>query len=157
MDVERKRKIVMIGALGIILLLIILIIIQVVGRNKKEEIPKGETGIQDEKYVEKLEDGTRKNTSSKLKENKEFNGLIIKNIEITEKGNETEVVADIENTKNVPEGDYGIYLKIKNDKGEEIKQIAGYISYIEGKGTSKLRIKTSYDFANAYDFEIVKQ
>lgn len=48
-------------------------------------------------------------------------------------------------------------MKIVDDQGNEIKKIAGYISYIEPQGKSTLSIKTSYDFANAYDFTIEKQ
>ncbi len=127
---------------------------------KKEEQKENITNvehIQNEEYVEVLDDGTKVNTSNKLKEDKEFNGLKISNISIEEKGNETVLEADITNISSKSQGDYGIYLVIKDDEGKEIKKIAGYINHIEQNEKTKLKIKTSYDFANAYDFEIEKQ
>lgn len=127
---------------------------------KKEEQKENVTNIehiQNEEYVEVLDDGTKVNTSNKLKEDKEFNGLKISNISIEEKGNETVLEAEVTNILSKSQGDYGIYLVIKDDEGNEIKKIAGYINHIEPNEKTKLKIKTSYDFANAYDFEIEKQ
>lgn len=157
MNKDEKRWIVLLVAV----LVIAVVLIIGLSRNKKtEEAVKNnevEQVQKEEAYVEVLEDGSKVNTSNKLKENKEFNGLEISNIEIVEKDNETILEADVTNQTNEAQGDYGIYLKIKDDKGNEIKKIAGYINYMGAKEKTRLSIKTSYDFANAYDFEIEKQ
>ena len=150
---------------GIMVIIVALIIVIIVAINlilPKEEQKKGKNEEQKEntkveEYAVELEDGTRVNTSNKLKEDKEFNGLRISNISIEEKENETTVQADVINQTMEGQGDYGIYLIIKDNQGNEIKKIAGYINYVEANEKTKLKIKTSYDFANAYDFDIEKQ
>ena len=155
MTKDEKRWIILLVA--VILIAIALII----GLTKSKDVKKEEENSinieKKEEYVEIKEDGTKVNTSNKLKENKEFNGLQISNISIEEKENETVVRADITNTTNAAQGDYGIYLVIKDNQGNEIKKIAGYLNYLEPQEKTRLNIKTSYDFANAYDFEIEKQ
>ena len=157
MNKDEKRWIVLLVAV----LVIAVVLIIGLSRSKKTEEPAKNNEVEqvqkEEAYVEVLEDGSKVNTSNKLKENKEFNGLEISNIEIVEKDNETILEADVTNQTNEAQGDYGIYLKIKDDKGNEIKKIAGYINYMGAKEKTRLSIKTSYDFANAYDFEIEKQ
>ena len=156
---DEKRWIILLVAVLSIAIVLIIGLVKSKDAKKgsiKENITNVEQ-VQNEEYVKILEDGTKVNTSNKLKENKEFNGLKISNISIEEKENETVVEADIINETNKSQGDYGIYLVIKDDEGKEIKKIAGYINYIGPKENTKLRIKTSYDFANAYDFEIEKQ
>ena len=155
---DEKRWIILLVA--VLLIAIFLIVGLIKSRDVvKEEIKQNENKIEqvrNEEYVEILDDGTKVNTSNKLRENKQFNGLKINNITIEEKENETILEAEITNTTNKAQGDYAIYLKIKDDKGKEIKKIAGYINHIEPNEKTKLKIKTSYDFANAYDFEIEK-
>lgn len=152
---DEKRWIVLLVA--VVLIAIVLILGLAKSKNVKKEEENNTNINQQQEYVEVKEDGTKVNTSNKLKENKEFNGLQISNISIEEKENETVVRADITNTTNVTQGDYGIYLVIKDDKGNEIKKIAGYLNHMEPQEKTSLNIKTSYDFANAYDFEIKKQ
>lgn len=158
MNKDEKKWIVLLVAVFIILA--VLIIGLSLSKNKKTEEKGGTQVIQEqteEKYVEVKEDGTKINKSNKLKETKNFEGLEIKNITIETKDNETILKADVENTTSQATGDYAIKIKVVDDLGNEIKQIGGYINYIGPKEKTTLRIKTSYDFANAYDFAIEKQ
>lgn len=156
---DEKRWIILLVAVLVIAIALI------IGLAKSKNVKKGEQKenttnveqVQNQEYVEVLEDGTKVNTSDKLKEDKEFNGLKISNISIEENGNETVLKANVTNISSKSQGDYGIYLVIKDNEGNEIKKIAGYINYIEPNEETKLKIKTSYDFANAYDFEVEKQ
>ena len=63
----------------------------------------------------------------------------------------------MENPTNETKGDYGIEIVAKDKDGQELKTINGYMNSIEPQGSSTLRIKTSFDFANTYDIEIKKQ
>ena len=156
---DEKRWIILLVAVLVIAIALI------IGLAKSKNVKKGEQKenttnveqVQNQEYVEVLEDGTKVNTSDKLKEDKEFNGLKISNISIEENGNETVLKANVTNISSKSQGDYGIYLVIKDNEGNEIKKIAEYINYIEPNEETKLKIKTSYDFANAYDFEVEKQ
>ena len=155
---DEKRWIVLL--IAVLVIAIVLIVGLAIGRNIKKEKKEENNNVgqvQNEEYVEVLEDGTKVNTSNKLKENKKFGNLEISNISIEEKENETILEADVTNIGSNNEGDYAIYLLIKDDEGKEIKKIAGYINHIGPNEKTRLRIKTSYDFANAYDFEIEKQ
>ena len=155
---DEKRWIVLL--IAVLVIAIVLIVGLAIGRNIKKEKKEENNNVgqvQNEEYVEVLEDGTKVNTSNKLKENKKFGNLEISNISIEEKENETILEADVTNIGSNNEGDYAVYLLIKDDEGKEIKKIAGYINHIGPNEKTKLRIKTSYDFANAYDFEIEKQ
>ena len=155
---DEKRWIVLL--IAVLVIAIVLIVGLAIGRNIKKEKKEENNNVgqvKNEEYVEVLEDGTKVNTSNKLKENKKFGNLEISNISIEEKENETILEADVTNIGSNNEGDYAIYLLIKDDEGKEIKKIAGYINHIGPNEKTKLRIKTSYDFANAYDFEIEKQ
>ena len=155
---DEKRWIVLL--IAVLVIAIVLIVGLAIGSNIKKEKKEENNNVgqvQNEEYVEVLEDGTKVNTSNKLKENKKFGNLEISNISIEEKENETILEADVTNIGSNNEGDYAIYLLIKDDEGKEIKKIAGYINHIGPNEKTRLRIKTSYDFANAYDFEIEKQ
>lgn len=156
---DEKRWIVLLIAVLIIAVVLIIGLAKSkdAKKEKQDENSNNTEQVQNEEYVEVLEDGTKVNTSNKLKENKAFNGLEISNISIEEINNETILEADVTNTTSESQGDYGINLVIKDDEGNEIKKIAGYINYVEPQEKTKLKIKTSYDFANAYDFSIEKQ
>ena len=159
MNKEEKRWIILLGA--VLIILIVLIVGLRLSKNKNEEGEKEGTQVvqegREEKYVEVKEDGTKVNQSNKLKEAKNFEGLKIENITIETKNNETILKADVENTTRQDTGDYAIKIKVVDDAGNEIKQIGGYINHIGPNEKTQLRIKTSYDFANAYDFTIEKQ
>lgn len=109
-----------------------------------------------EEFVRIGLDGTKTNISNKLKEEKTIDGCIVKDITIQTKYNETVLQAIVVNPSNKVKGDYEVKLKVKDKNGNVIKEIAGYISTINANGQTNLKIKTSYDFANAYDFEIIK-
>lgn len=159
MNKEEKKWIILLGA--VLIILIALIVGLRLSKNKnQEEKEEGTQVVQEgteEKYVEVREDGTKVNQSNKLKESKNFEGLKIENITIETKNNETILKADVENTTGQDTGDYAIKIKVVDDAGNEIKQIGGYINHMGPNEKTQLRIKTSYDFANAYDFTIEKQ
>lgn len=109
-----------------------------------------------EEYVKVDKNGIKVNTSNKIKDEKQVDGLIIKDIKIQTKNKETILVATVKNPTNEKKGDYSVTIKIKDEEGNIIKEIGGYINTTYAKEETTLRIKTSYDFANAYDLEIEK-
>lgn len=103
MSKDEKRWIVLFVA--VVIIAIVLFVSLGMSKNKKQTDEEGTTVVQqgssiDEKYVEVKDDGTKVNTSNKLKENKTFDGLNISNINIETKNNETVVKADITNSTN---------------------------------------------------------
>lgn len=141
-----------IRVIHIVIIVIIVLAVSIIISNSK----KSKNQEQDENFTIVSEDGTIINNSEKLKQDKEIDGMIMNKINIKSKNNETTLTANIQNITEETKGDYPVIIKIKDKDSKVIKQISGYINTVEPNETTVLRIKTSYDFANAYDFEIEK-
>ena len=89
----------------VVLVIIIMIFFVVMNRKGKDTnenvVENNDTNFTDQEgetqFYEELEDGTKVNTSEKLKETKILNGLEIKNIQLTNKNNQSMLLAEIEN------------------------------------------------------------
>ena len=143
----------------ITILIIITIIVGVIAivrnnSNKKEEIEQEE---KQEEYVDRLEDGTRLNKSDKLHESKTIDGLTISNLQLTEKENVTVLLGTITNNTEETRGGYPVDIKIIDKKGNEIITVGGYIGEIKPGESMQLNSSATFDYANAYDFEITKK
>ena len=108
-----------------------------------------------EEFVQNLDDGTKINTSTKLNETKTVNGLKIGNIQLTNKNNQSILLADVENTsgKDTPVMLIDIILIDKN--GNELGKVNGIIGDLKAGAKTQLNTSTMIDYANAYDFKIV--
>lgn len=107
-----------------------------------------------EKYVEVKQDGSKENTSNKLKETKKLGNLEFSNINLKSEGNESYITATVKNTGTVLEGDKAIRLIFLDDKGNKIITVTAYVDTIEPQMQASLRCTTSADFTNAYDFTV---
>ena len=110
-----------------------------------------------EEYVQVLDDGTKLNVSEELKEAKKIDGLEITNIQLTQKGGQTVLLADVTNPTAQEVGATGIYIIILDRKGNEIGKIPGVISPLKVGETKQLNVGVTDDYANAYDFKVEKQ
>ena len=162
----KKNEKIMISILIIITLIVVSI--YVIRNNTQKDIMIGKQGIQTEQnqeekkekkedYVQKIEDGTKINTSSKLHETKTLEGLEISNIQLTEKNNLSVLLGTIKNTSTTTQGGYEIDINIVDKKGDKIIKLGGYIPKIEPQESTQLNIAASFDYANAYDFNISKR
>ena len=149
--------------LGIIIVLLIVIIVAVnVNKGKEdEETPQTPAvGVTEEneveEFVEVQEDGSKVNTSEELKKTKTIDGLEISNIRLVENNNVSQVVADVTNPTNGTLGDFPVEIIVLDKEGNEITRIGGYIDRVNAGETVELNASATSDFANAYDFEIVK-
>lgn len=149
--------------LFIIIALLIVIIVGVSIKNKKEvQNPQSPTvGMVEEdkleEFVEVQENGSKVNISEELKKTKTIEGLEISNIRLVENNNVSQVVADIKNPSNKTLGDFPVDIIVKDKVGKEITRIGGYIDKVSPGETAQLNASATSDFANAYDFEIVKE
>ena len=148
----------------IILFFLIVITIAVNSRDDRdsEETPQTpEIGVTEEnkveEFVEVQEDGSKVNTSEELKKTKTIDGLEISNIRLVENNNVSQVVADITNTTNETIGDFPVDIIVRDKEGNEITTIGGYIDKVNPGETAQLNASATSDFANAYDFEVVKE
>ena len=147
----------------IILFFLIVITIAVNSRDDREveEIPQTpEIGVTEEneveEFVEVQEDGSKVNTSEELKKTKTIDGLEISNIRLVENNNVSQIVADITNPTNETLGDFPVDIIVRDKEGNEITTIGGYIDKVKPGETAQLNASATSDFANAYDFEVVK-
>lgn len=122
------------------------------------DITKSETEITEntvkEEFVEILEDGTKVNTSNKLKETKTYEGLEISNIKLTEKDNVTLLLGTVTNKTNTKQGGKTINIKMIDKKGNEIITIVAFVGEIKEGESTKLNVSTTFNFVNAYDLSI---
>ena len=158
---SKKEKQVIGVLIGIAVIAIIVVLIAS-GKNKEDEnIVNNETvennTVEEEKYVEVLENGTKLNTSEKLKETKEIDGMEISNMQLTEEGNITKVLGTITNKSNTTKGNYEINIKLIDENGKELTTLVGYIGELEPGESTQLSTSTTFDYANTYDVEITKR
>lgn len=158
---SKKEKQVIGVLIGIAVIAIIVVLI-VNGKNKEDEnIVNNETvennTVEEEKYVEVLENGTKLNTSEKLKETKEIDGMEISNMQLTEEGNITKLLGTITNNSNTTKGNYEINIKLIAENGKALTTLVGYIGELEPGESTQLSTSTTFDYANTYDVEITKR
>ena len=158
----KLKEILIVGGIALILLAVII----VAGNKNKEEEEAGEGGqtpigqVQEnkvEEFVEVKSDGTKVNTSNQLAKTKTVEGLEISNIQLTENGNLSKITADIKNPTGQTRGDFAVKITILDKSGKEVVTIGGYIDKVTPGGTARLSASATVDFANAYDFKIVKK
>ena len=158
-----KAKELMIVLLIIIVLLIVIIVAVNANKNKgnEENTQTPAIGVVEEnkveEFVEVQEDGSKVNTSEELKKTKTIDGLEISNIRLVENNNVSQVVAEVKNPTNKTLGDFPVDIIVKDEEGKEITTIGAYIDKVNPGETVELNASATSDFANAYDFEIVKE
>jgi len=116
--------------------------------NRTENIEVGE-------YEQLLEDGTKLNTSEELKKEKEIEGIKITNIQLTEQGGQTVLLADVTNSTEAETDVIGINIIVLDKEGNEIGTIPGAVSPLKPGETKQFNATISgADSVNAKDFRI---
>ena len=158
---KRKKK-----GINLITIIIIICIIIIAGIFIKNLIQKNNSEKQTnteinqieeekEKYVQILEDGTKLNISSKLKENKKLDNLELKDIQLTYKNGVTNLLCNIENTSEAKTDIQNVEIILLDEEGNTIYKMQGVIDPIDVGETKQFNSSITADFANAYNFEIV--
>ena len=154
-----KNEKIGIGVLVLITVIVIIVAVVLSNRNK-EDISTDNvqaTNTQTEEFVNVLSDGTKVNTSDKLHETKTFDGMEISNFQLTENGNVTLLLGTITNTSTEKKGGYPISITILDKDGNELTVVAAYIGELEPGESTQLNTSATFDYINAYDFEITKR
>ena len=154
MKKKEKQMILVLIIVGVI----ILGIIYFVTRPKEEEGTVNDVAEQNEvveEFVQVLEDGSKLNTSTKLNETKNVDGLEIGNIQLSMVGGETTLFADVKNNTGSDLGVTAIDIILLDKNEEEIVTIGGVIGDVKAGESVRLEASTTLDFANAYDFKVV--
>ena len=155
---KKVKKI--IAAIMIIIVIAMVITIMLRFRNRKstENIRTVEEQIiPKEEFVDKLEDGTRINSSDKLHETKTFDGLEISDFQLTEKDNMTVLLGKITNNANTKKGGYAVNITVLDKDRNEMTTVVAYIKELQPGENTILNVSSTFDYANAYDFTITKR
>lgn len=162
---NNKEKKYIISIVIVLIIAIIIGIIVYINQNKNEDMEnKGnvkneivEENRPVEEFVQILEDGTKYNTSDKLKETKRFEDFEITNLQLTEKDNVTLLLGTITNVGKTKQGGYPINVKLVDKNGNEIITIAAIIGELEPGESTQLSTNVVENCANAYDFTISRR
>lgn len=145
-------------AILVVITVIVIIIAIVRGVGKKEEkVEENPNELPKEEFVEILEDGTKLNTSEDLKKMKTIDGMEITNIQLTEKGNSTLLLGTITNPTDTTKGGFIASVKVLDKRGNEITTVDAIIGEIKPGESQQFSTSATFDYANAYDFEITRK
>ncbi len=101
----------------------------------------------------KVENGVKENVSEKLKEEKTFESLVIKDINLSAQGGVTRFTATVEN-KGGDITDTMVVIRFVNEDGSDYAQLEVLIPTVKAGETTSIDASTTADIANAYNFTI---
>ena len=102
----------------LLVVLVIAIIIFVSSKNKNEN--KVEENNVVEEFVQVLEDGTKLNTSEQLSKTKQVGAYKFENMQLTEQGSQTVLLADVTNTSSSATDLQLVDVTLLDKEGKEI-------------------------------------
>lgn len=143
-----------VGTLVIITILVIIIASLITSRYQKQEISEPE---KEESYIQENEDGIKVNKSSKLNEAKLVNGLLISNIQLTEKGGMTTLLADVTNKNEQKTNFKKLKIILLDENENEIATMVAFVNGIEVGETTQLNASTTSNYIKTYDFKVVEE
>ena len=147
--------------LTIVVVAVIIVVGLLIWRNNanKGNEPQNNVGEQQvaEKYVDVLEDGTKLNKSNKLKETKKVDELEISGIQLTNQNGLSVILGTVKNTSSRDLGLTVIEITLYDDKNNVLEKVEGFVSPVKAGGSVQLNMGVSADYANAYDFSVVKK
>ena len=104
-----------------------------------------------------IKDGEKINNSAKLKEEKKYAGMVIKDINLyTRAEGMTDFNATVENSSGKDFSSQKIIIRFLNKDGSEYATLNAYLGDVKAGATTKIDASTTADVSNAYDFEIVE-
>ena len=103
----------------------------------------------------KIDNHEKINTSEKLKEEKDFQGLTIKDIELKTDSGITKFTANIQNNTENDFSEKTAIIVFTNQDGTEYARLTCEIPSVNKGQTNLIDVKTTADIANAYDFKII--
>ncbi len=145
----------------LLVILIIAIVIFVVSKNLNKESKTKENGsttqqenTEPEEFVQVLEDGTKLNTSTELKKEKQVGNYKFENMQLTTQDNQTVLLADVTNTGSNKTDIQLVDVTLLDKDGNEIITVGGIISQLEPGEKTQFNTSMTLDYANTYDFKI---
>ena len=145
----------------LLVILVIAIVIFVVSKNTNKKINTNENtsttqleNTEPEEFVQVLEDGTKLNTSTELKKEKQVGNYKFENMQLTTQDNQTVLLADVTNTGSNKTDIQLVDVTLLDKDGNEIITVGGIISQLEPGEKTQFNTSMTLDYANTYDFKI---
>ena len=149
---KRRKELKVIVAFTVVFIIVLIAII--INVNKKDAQP---TSTEDESYVQEMNDGISINKSTKLNEAKLVNGLLISNIQLTEKDGMTTLLADVTNNTDQNTELKKLKIVLLDESGNEIATMMAFVNAINAGETAQLNASTTSNYIRAYDFKVVEE
>lgn len=154
---KREEKRIILTILVVTIMIIVgILILKNTKKGKEKDISQRED-VQTEKYVDVLDDGTKLNKSNKLKETKKLDELEISRIQLTYSNGTAVILGNVKNTSNRDINLTPIVLTLYDEKGNILETLETVISPVKVGQTVQLNVGISADYANAYDFSVIKK
>ena len=146
----------------ILILLVVLVVVVIVfviskntnNGNKGTENNTTEENTAVEEFVEVLENGTKLNTSEQLSKTKQVGAYKFENMQLTEQGSQTVLLADVTNTGSSVTNMQLVDVTLLDKEGKEIITVGGIISPLQPGAKTQFNTSMTLDYANTYDFKI---
>ena len=164
---KEKNLFLKIVLIAIIVGIIVFIIMNIVkSKNTKEGVGQNylkqnsesqqvEENAVKEEFVQQTDDGTKVNVGSKITDDKDVNGLKFTNVQLTEKNNQSTILADVENATGKNLTDYtNLDITFLTKDGQEIITVKGILPPLKSGDKTQFNTGLTQDVANAYDIKI---
>lgn len=157
---KQKKKLILII---VAILIIAIIAVYFISSNKEEntnilneENTQDGIGLIDMNNTQNVNivNGEKQNNSENLLKDREFDGLLIKEIQLYTQNGMTEFTAKVINDTGKDFSGKIVNLKFTNKDGSDYAQLEVYMPEIKAGGTNFINAATTADIANAYDFSI---
>ncbi len=145
---------------ALLIVLLIVVILKVTTSSKKEPAiaKQSETdNTVEEEFVQILDDGTKLNKSTELSKAKTLGSLQFTNIQLTNQGGQSVLLADVTNAGSKTSKMQLVDVIVLDKTGKELGRFSGIISPLEPQEKTQFNSSSMRDYANAYDFKVVEK
>ena len=151
---KRKEKRMILILLVVLIIAIVIFAISKNSNKNKENENTAEENNTTEEFVQVLEDGTKLNTSEQLSKTKQVGNYKFENMQLTEQGSQTVLLADVTNTGSTATDIQLVDVTLLDKEGKEIITIGGIIAPLQPGASTQFNSSMTLDYANTYDFKI---
>lgn len=152
----KKNEKIFVGVIALIAVVVIAGLLIARNSRRQQTGNNGDENYVEEEFVQRLEDGTRLNTSEQMKTSKRVEGVEITNIQVTEKDNVSLILGTATNVSDKVQQGFTMDVKIVDKAGNEVVTIGAIVGKLEPGESEEFNTSATFDFANAYDFSVVK-
>ena len=151
---KKKEKRMILILLVVLIVAIIAFVINKNSNKNKENENTAEENNTTEEFVQVLEDGTKLNTSEQLSKIKQVGNYKFENMQLTEQGSQTVLLADVTNTGSTATDIQLVDVTLLDKEGKEIVTVGEIISPLQPGASTQFNSSMTLDYANTYDVKI---